>query len=232
LGANEPLSSGLVTDKMAIQEIIYSFYRDLMGANEPKLLRTHPRLWTGQSCVSDFENEELRRSFTPEELDVVLKETKTDTAPGPDGFPVMFYKKFWPMLRRPVLRILNGFAMGTVDIARLNFGILSLIPKVTRAVDIKQFRPITLINVIFKLVSKAYAIRLSPVAHRTISLAQTTFIKGIFIQDGPWLCMRLFMNSSLKDFQRCSSNWILRKHMIESAGIFSARYCFERASNQ
>jgi hypothetical protein len=135
--------------------------------------------------VSDLENEELRRSFTPEELDVVLKETKTDTAPGPNGLPVMFYKKFWPMLRRPVLQILNGFAMGTVDIARLNFGILSLIPKVTGAVDIKQFCPIALINVIFKLVAKAYAIRLSPMAHRTISLAQTVFIKGRFIQDGP-----------------------------------------------
>jgi hypothetical protein len=177
--------SGLVTDKMAIQEIIYSFYRDLMGADEPKMLSTHTHLWSGQRCVSSFENEELMRSFTPEELDVVLKETKTDTAPGPDGLPVLFYKKFWPMLRRPVLQILNGFAMGTVDIARLNFGILSLIPKVTGAVDIKQFRPIALINVIFKIVSKAYAIRLSPVAHRTISLAQMAFIKGRFIQDGP-----------------------------------------------
>jgi hypothetical protein len=125
------------------------------------------------------------RSFTPEELDVVLKETKTDTAPGPDGLPVMFYKKFWPMLRRPVLQILNGFALGTVDIARLNFGILTLIPKVAGAVDIKQFRPIALINMIFKIVSKAYAIRLSPVAHRIISPAQTAFIKGRFIQDGP-----------------------------------------------
>jgi hypothetical protein len=42
-----------------------------------------------------------------------------------------------------------------------------------------------LINVIFKLVAKAYAIRLSVVAHRTISLAQSAFIKGRFIQDGP-----------------------------------------------
>jgi hypothetical protein len=125
------------------------------------------------------------RSFTPEELDAVLKETKTDTAPGPDGLPVLFYKKFWPMLRHPVLQILNGFAMGTVDIARLNFGILSLIPKVLGADDIKQFCPIELINVIFMLVSKAYAIRLSPVAHRNISPAQLAFIKGRFIQDSP-----------------------------------------------
>jgi hypothetical protein len=84
-----------------------------------------------------------------------------------------------------VLKILNDFALGRVDIARLNFGILSLIPKVPGAENIKQFRPIALINVIFKLVSKAFAVRLSPVAHRVISQAQIAFIKGRFIQDGP-----------------------------------------------
>jgi hypothetical protein len=89
------------------------------------------------------------------------------------------------LLRNEVLAILNGFALGTVDIARLNFGILSLIPKVPGVDNIKQFWPIALINVIFKLVSKAYAFRLSPVAYRIISQMQTAFIKGRFIQDGP-----------------------------------------------
>jgi hypothetical protein len=51
--------------------------------------------------------------------------------------------------------------------------------------NIKQYRPIALINVVFKLVSKAFAVRLSPMAHRVISQAQTAFIKGRFIQDGP-----------------------------------------------
>jgi hypothetical protein len=125
------------------------------------------------------------RSFTAEELDFVLHETKTDTAPGPDGLPVLFFKKFWPVLKPCVMEILNGFSVGRVDISRLNFGILSLLPKVPGADNIKQFRPIALINVIFKLMSKAYACRLSPVAHRVISQSQTAFIKGRFIQDGP-----------------------------------------------
>jgi hypothetical protein len=74
-----------------------------------------------------------------EELDAVLKDTKTDTAPGPDGLPVLFYKKFWGLIKKEVLLILNGFALGTVNIARLNFGILSLIPKVPGVVNIKHF---------------------------------------------------------------------------------------------
>jgi hypothetical protein len=114
-----------------------------------------------------------------------LHETKTDIAPGPDGLPVLFYKKFWPLLKDAVMEILNGFALGRVDIARLNFGILSMLPKVLGTDNIKQYRPIALINVIFKLVSKAYAYRLSPVAHRVISQSQTAFTEGRFIQDGP-----------------------------------------------
>jgi hypothetical protein len=149
-----------------------------MGSEEPKLLNTHQDLWSAQQRVFPQENDDLMRSFTSEELDFVLKDTKTDTAPGLDGLPVMFYKKFWPLLKRTVLQILNGFSLGMVDITRLNFGILSLIPKVSGADNIKQFRPIALINVIFKLVSKAYAVTLSPVAHRVISHYQTAFIKG------------------------------------------------------
>jgi hypothetical protein len=83
-----------------------------------------------------------------------------------------------------VLQLLNGFALGLLDVSRLNFGILSLIPKVPGADDIKQFRPIALINVIFKLVSKAYTIRLLPIAHRVISTSQTAFIKGRLIHEG------------------------------------------------
>jgi hypothetical protein len=112
-------------------------------------------IWTEGQCASQEDNDSLIRSFLPEELDQVLKETKTDTAPGPDGFPVIFFKSFWSLVKPLVFQLLNGFALGLIDISRLNFGILSLIPKVPGADDIKQFRPIALINVIFKLVSKA-----------------------------------------------------------------------------
>jgi endonuclease/exonuclease/phosphatase family metal-dependent hydrolase len=173
--------NGLVTEPAAIQALIYDFYQGLMGSEEEKLLSLSPDLWGGDCLVSPQENDDLMRSFTAEELYWILKDTKSDTAPGPDGLPVIFFKKFWPLLRKQILAILNGFALGIVDIARLNFGILSLIPKVPGAYNIKQFRPIALINVIFKLVSKAFAFRLSPVAHRIISQAQTAFIKGRFI---------------------------------------------------
>jgi hypothetical protein len=55
-----------------------------------------------------------------------------------------------------ILHILNDFVLGRIVIARLNFGILSIIPKVPDAMQISQYMPIALINVIFKIISKAY----------------------------------------------------------------------------
>jgi hypothetical protein len=71
-----------------------------------------------------------------------------------------------------------------VDIARLNFGIISLIPKVKGVDSIKQFHPIKLTNFIFKFVTKADSIRLAPLTHRTIDRSQTAFIKGKCLRKG------------------------------------------------
>lgn len=84
-----------------------------------------------------------------------------------------------------MLHILNDFMLGRIDIFRLNFAILTLIPKVPGADLVSQFHPIALINVIFKIVSKAFAYRLDPIAHKTISLNQTSFIKGRNLLEGP-----------------------------------------------
>jgi hypothetical protein len=180
------LSSGtsFVSDKLEIQRLIYDFYRELMGSEDFYPITLVQGIWTEGQCASSEDNDSLIRSFLPEELDQVLKETKTDTAPGPDGLPVIFFKSFWSLVKPLVLQLLNGFARGVLDISCLNFGILSLIPKLSGADDIKQFRSIALINVIFKLVSNAYAIRLAPIAHRVISTSQSAFIKGRLIHEG------------------------------------------------
>jgi hypothetical protein len=76
--------------------------------------------------------------------------------------------KFWGRVKHGILHILNDFVLGRIDIARLNFWIISLIPK---DAQISQFRPIALNYVIFKIVSKASAFKLDPIAH--ISLFPT-----------------------------------------------------------
>ena len=146
----------LLTNELIVAHI-YEFFIGLLGTAEEKDLCLRKDLWDPSKRVSQEENEGLVLSFLPEEIDRALHDMKTDTAPGPDGWPVEFFKKFRPNLKQLFYDIVNGFALGTVDLVRLNYGAISLIPKVKGADDIKLFRPITLINVPFKICAKAYA---------------------------------------------------------------------------
>jgi hypothetical protein len=153
-----------ITNQGEMMQHVYQFYTGLMGSVEERTFSLALDLCGEDSRISEDENRALDLPFTSEGLDEVLMSMKPDSTPRPDGLPVLFFKKFWGILKGPILQILNVFILGRVDIARLNVGIISLIPKVRDADDIKQFRPIALINVIFKFVAKVYAIRLAPCA--------------------------------------------------------------------
>lgn len=79
--------------------------------------------------------------------------------------------------------VIQGFCLGTVDLSRMNYGILLLIPKVKGADSISQLRPISLINNFAKFLAKGLASRLPPIAHRVLSISHSTFVKGHFILD-------------------------------------------------
>ena len=73
------------------------------------------------------------------------------------------------------------FYNGDLDIYRLNFAILTLIPKEKHATTMNKFRPISLLNCIFKLFTKVLTNRLAVVMNLLTSSNQSAFIKGRFI---------------------------------------------------
>lgn len=180
--------SGDITAQVDLVQHIYEYYTELIGTERPRWASLAPNVWDASKMVSDADNAAILLSFSDEEIEGALKAMKTDTAPGPDGFPVAFFKKCWPWLKPLIFAIIKGFALGQVNISRINYAILALIPKKVGADKISQFRPIALINVIFKLVAKCYALRLGPVAQKIVDRAQTAFLKDRVILEGV-LCL-------------------------------------------
>jgi mannosylglycoprotein endo-beta-mannosidase len=76
------------------------------------------------------------------------------------------------------------FHKGALDIKRLNFGVITLVPKVQDANNIKQYMPICLLNVDYKGFTKVLTERLTPVAKEVIGENQTSFIKERNILEG------------------------------------------------
>ena len=168
-----------VSDQSLIMSHVVDFFSSLLSA-KPEVARS---FWTDQEKVSAEENAGLLLPLSKEEIFETIRSTNPNSASGPDGFSIPFFRKFWPQLRGLVLAIVQGFRLGTIDISRLNYVVLTLIPKVKGTDKITQFKPITLINNFAKIRAKGFAMWLSPIADRTLSPFQSAFVKGHFILD-------------------------------------------------
>lgn len=109
----------------------------------------------GEGRLSEEHNERIRRKFTME-LGKVVREMKTNTVSRPDGFTVSFFKEFWECIKQDILEMLHCLHPGNLDLARLNHGTL---PKVKGAVNMRQYRPICLLNVRYRIITKTLTLR-------------------------------------------------------------------------
>jgi hypothetical protein len=134
--------------------------------------------------INETEKATLVKPFGVDEIKGVVMEVKVNSAPGPNGFMAIFFQKFWDTIQGELLSMFQDFWEGHLDIKRLNFGVITLVPKVKEANCIKQYRPICLLNVDYKCFTKVLTNRLVSVAQRVVGKNQTDFIKGRNILEG------------------------------------------------
>jgi hypothetical protein len=128
-------------------------------------------------------NATLTRTFTMAEVDFALHQMHPLKSPGPDGFSACFYQNSWQTLQREVCRAVLDFLNFDVFIEDINATNIALIPKVSNPTRITEFRPISLCNVIYKLIAKVLANRLKKVLPAIISSTQSAFVPGRLITD-------------------------------------------------
>ena len=121
----------------------------------------------------------LNESLTLTELSNSLDKMKVDKSPGMDGLTVSFCRVFWPVVGKLVLASLQyGFQQGHLSPSQCR-GIIRLLPKKDRDPHfVKNWRPITLLNVDYKLLTKSLASRLALVLPTLLGSDQRGFVKG------------------------------------------------------
>jgi hypothetical protein len=106
-------------------------------------------------------------------VDKIIEEANPDKAPGPDGFHARFFKKAWTMIGGDVFKAVKSLNLGLVNHAFITF-----IPKHAGADAVEDFRPISLCNFLYKVISKLLTVRLQGLIPKVISPNQFAFRKG------------------------------------------------------
>ena len=124
----------------------------------------------------------MERIITTEELTNYLKKTKNNVSPGSSGFTNEFFKYFWIDLKFFITKAINfGYEMGMLSVTQ-RLGIITLIPKGDKDKTLlKNWRPLTLLNSLYKLISGCLAERMKPHLDSIVNGDQKGFVSGRYI---------------------------------------------------
>ncbi|XP_050211481.1 uncharacterized protein LOC126661668 [Mercurialis annua] len=159
-----------------IQEIIQSYFANLFESSNPSDQEIQKVTQHVEASITNEMNEKLIRSFTAEEVINAIRDTPATKAPGRDGFPALFFQKYWDIVGEDVVKVCLNILNDDGDLRCINQTVIALIPKVKKAARMTQFRPISLCNVIYKFMSKVLANRFKNTLDRVIDVAQSAFI--------------------------------------------------------
>jgi Reverse transcriptase (RNA-dependent DNA polymerase) len=182
-------------NNMDRREYILNFYRNLYNNNDdPDTGMNHDiENFLGReilesplvqgSKLSPEKKQFLEQDLTLAELDASIDTAKINSAGGMDGISNRTLKKFWPVLRIP----LHKYSLHMCRTGKLTDSFRSasikLIPKKGDLTSLKNWRPISLLNCSYKIISRAINARLQKVAPTILSRSQKGFVKNRYIQE-------------------------------------------------
>jgi mannosylglycoprotein endo-beta-mannosidase len=106
-----------------------AFYKDLFGPQQMSHTRMRNGIWSESECLNDEDRVEMDKPFTEEEIRGVIDQMEKNKAAGPDGFPIEFYQSCWEIIKQYLMQIFDDFHQNRIDLAKINYGIITLIPK-------------------------------------------------------------------------------------------------------
>eukprot|EP00253_Pinus_taeda_P015500 PITA_15500 len=174
----------VVKDFEEIKRAAHSHFKDPYSAPDEPPLDPHvyPMNLIPQ-CVQDPNNAMLTAPISMNELRNALDSMEPDKAPGPDGFPIRFYLSSWAIIKNDLLRMVRKSQTCAKIGGGINSAFLALIRKEKGAADFSRFKPISLCNSSYKLITKIIANRLKKILPAIIPENQGGFIKGRKILD-------------------------------------------------
>lgn len=125
----------------------------------------------------------FERPFTKDEVKAALNSLEDNKAPGLDGFPTRVLRVCWDVMGKEIMAALTAFHERDQWCRSLSVTFITLITKKMGASEVKDFRLISLVSCLYKLLSKTLALRLQSSFPKIMSKSQNAFVMGRQISD-------------------------------------------------
>lgn len=146
-----------ITNENEIDLAFFEHFKSLFGESNGHRASLSENLWRTRVNLDSLET-----PFTEEQIKKAVWQLGADKAPGPNGFPICFYRNFWDLVKDDLKNLLHQVFEGVARTDRINRSFVVLIPKTDNPRGTGDYRPICLLNCTMKIISKVLANRLSP----------------------------------------------------------------------
>lgn len=172
-------SGTTLTDPKSINETFAKFYSDLYTSDHPQLNTPNKFKDIVFPTIEEEWVDKLASPTSPSEVASAIRALQSGKSPGPDGFTVEFFKKFSPLISKILSDVYNeALSAGRLP-PTLNDATISLLLKKDKdPLLCSSFRPISLLNVDYKILAKLLSLRLQQILPEIISPDQTGFMLG------------------------------------------------------
>lgn len=160
---------------------VLAFYKDLFTKEDcdcPSLDKLE------FSMIDEADADLIEKQFNKAEVKAAVFDLGGEKAPRPDGFPLSFFQIFWENIKEDVMNFMNEFHERGKLSKHIGASFITLIAKKAGATNIRDFRPISLIGVMYKVSTKVLATIIQKLLPKLISVAQGAFVHGRQILDG------------------------------------------------
>ncbi|OMO67823.1 reverse transcriptase [Corchorus capsularis] len=163
-------------DQDSITRIIMDYYQSIFSSDNPNrndILKVTSLI--GQR-VSPKMSDLLDKEFTSKDIKEAIFQMNPCKAPGPDGMNPCFFQTYWHIVGRDIVKMALGFLNDGDPLPAINHTNIVLIPKLANPSSVRDYRPISLCNVMMKIITKALTNRLKLILPDIISDTQSAFV--------------------------------------------------------
>ncbi|RVW19678.1 Structural maintenance of chromosomes protein 3, partial [Vitis vinifera] len=192
-----------------ISEEIVNFFGNLYSKPEGDSWKIEGIDW---APISEESAIWLDRPFSEEEVRMAVFQLNREKAPGPDGFTLAVYQECWDVIKEDLMRVFFEFHTKGVINRSTNATFIAMVPKKSQTFKISDYRPISLVTSLYKIIAKVLSGRLRKVLHETIFGSQGAFVEGRQILDAV-----LIANEVVDEKRRSGEEGVVFKIDFEKA---------------
>lgn len=212
-----------------LENMVTSYFQNLFSSDT---IREPTPIFGAFPELSQEDNRMLNHSVTKRDIYNVISHMNPFKALGSDGLQAGFFQGQWHFISDSFCSLILDIFRNPEKVSEINQTLITVIPKVDPVVNIRNFRPISLCNISYKVISKILARRLRLLMGSLVNPCQSSFIPQRQSRDNIIMAQEIFHSMRMKrgkkwwmavklDLEKAYDrlNWSLIKETLQDIGL-------------